>query len=96
MTAIHQNPTFLSEQILQLIFFQITPSKVRDILQILKLEKKSGLDSISHQMLQKRVIPSMFLSLYCLMYRCLNQNAVENRICDATLQKGRQIIDIQL
>ena len=34
-------------------FFQITPSKVLDILQILKLGKASGLDSISHQMLKK-------------------------------------------
>jgi hypothetical protein len=49
--VLHQNPTFLSEQILQLIFFQITPSKVLDILQIFKLGKASGLESISHQML---------------------------------------------
>ena len=34
-------------------FFQITPSKVLDILQILKLGKASGLDSICHQMLKK-------------------------------------------
>ena len=34
-------------------FFQITPSKVLDILQILKLGKASGLDSISHHMLKK-------------------------------------------
>jgi hypothetical protein len=34
-------------------FFQITQSKVLDILQILKLGKASGLDSISHQMLKK-------------------------------------------
>ena len=53
MTVIHQNPTSLAEQILQLIFFQITPSKVVDILQMLKLGKASGLDSISHQMLKK-------------------------------------------
>ena len=34
-------------------FFQITQSKVLDILQILKLGKASGLDSICHQMLKK-------------------------------------------
>ena len=46
-------------------FFQITTIKVLDILQILKLGKASGLDSIIHQMPLKktRVILSVFLSL---------------------------------
>ena len=47
MTVIHQDSTLLS---VQLIFSQITPSKVLDILQIFKLRKASGLDLISHQM----------------------------------------------
>jgi hypothetical protein len=47
MTVIHQDSTLLSAQ---LFFSQITPSKVLDILQIFKLRKSSGLDSISHQM----------------------------------------------
>ena len=64
MTVIHQNPTLLSQQIL-MDFFQITTIKVLDILQILKLGKASGLDSIIHQMPLKktRVILSVFLSL---------------------------------
>jgi hypothetical protein len=50
MTVIHQNPTLLSQPIL-MDFFPITTIKVLDILQILKLGKASGLDSIIHQML---------------------------------------------
>jgi hypothetical protein len=63
MTVIHQNPTLLSQQIL-MDFFQITTIKVLDILQILKLGKASGLDSIIHQMPLKkpRVILSSILS----------------------------------
>ena len=63
MTVIHQNPTFLSEQILI------------DFFQILKLGKASGLDSISHQMLKKkRVILSVFLSLSLLFNLSLSKS----------------------
>jgi hypothetical protein len=60
-------------------FFQITPSKVLDILQILKLGKASVLDSISHQMLKKTCNTVCDpLSLSCLIYRFLNRNFQRN------------------
>ena len=45
-------PNFPNRTDATLDIFQISPSDVRDILQILKLGKASGIDSISHQMLK--------------------------------------------
>ena len=78
--------------------FQITPGKVLHILQVLKLGKASDLDSISHQML-KKTCNNICVPLSLLFILSLSKSeflkAVGNRICYATLQKGRQIIDIQ-
>ena len=66
MTVIHQDSTLLS---VQLIFSQITRSKVLDILRIFKLRKASGLDSISHQMNVKIYSSVLFSKLQIANYK---------------------------